>query len=246
MAASGKCRSCCLQICVLACCFAMADFEVYTGFWRDYSAGGVGAGVLTLPISSAGYLISGLTLLVTLAGTAFWGILAYVWHQSMTSSGAPVDFPHIQRQILLRNVNTPVSAIFHTAKMSLAWRRTKNSHPLRFLPVALVAGTIIILFTVAGVFVGRAIASPSEEDILVLAKPRLCGEATLIYSENSTSDVAATSFKWKTDKALRGRAYAKIWYAAGDNASLPSGSKAGSSAFPVRRLPYATSRVPSV
>jgi hypothetical protein len=216
----------------------MANVGIYTGFWRDYSASAVSAGVLTLPISSAGYLISSLTLLVTLASTMFWVILTYIWHQLKVPPRTPMDQLDLQRQVLLRNVNTPALAILHVAKLYLAQRKTANNPLSRLLPIAVAAGFVIVLFLAAGVFVA-AIASQSEDDILVLAKPGVCGEVTSNYSDGSSSDIASAAYAWTTSKALRGREYAKLWYT--DNTSLIT---KGSSAFPVRKLPYTTSRVP--
>jgi len=217
----------------------MADLEIYTGFWRDYSVDGVGSGVLTLPISSAGYLISGLTLLVSLAGTALWVIVAYIWHQCAVATDASVNYHDLQLQVLLRNASTPFAAIVHAFKVFLAWRKSKTSRLLRLAAVAVTAGVLIAIVTVAGVFVGATVASHSEDDVVVLAKPGLCGEAR--QASLSTGDVGKynATYTWQASKALRGRAYAKAWYS--EDAFQ---SAAGSSAYPVRRLPYTKSRGP--
>jgi hypothetical protein len=214
----------------------MADFEIYTGVWWDYSAG---AGVLTLPISSAAYLISGLTLLVSLAGVAMWMMVAYIWHQSGVAHDGPVDYRHLQLQVLLRNVSTPASALVHAAKLLFVWPKTGSSHLARLLVLALTAGLIMALFSVAGVFVGAAVASPSQEDILVLAKPVLCGDVQVLFDEDSSGERYSAAYAWKASQAFRAREYAKVWYAANT-----SSATAGSSAYPARRLPYTTSRVP--
>ena len=131
----------------------MANLTIYTGFWRDHSTGGVAADVLTLPLSSAGYLISGLTLLVSPAGTMLWVILVYVWHQSRIRPVTTVDCLSLQLQVLLRNVTSPASAIPHAANIYLAWRKTQKSPLFRLLPIAIAASTVIVLFILASVFV---------------------------------------------------------------------------------------------
>jgi len=214
----------------------MANLEIYTGFWRDYSASGLGSRVLTLPISSAAYLISGLTLLVSLAGAMFWSILVYIWHQSRVRPNTAVDCLDLQIQVLLRNVTSPSSAILQAGNIYLAWRKTKKSPFLRLLPIVLVASTVMLLFIPASIFVA-AIVSHSQDDVLVLAKPGLCGEVTANFNNNSNNDIISTTYSWTTNRALRGREYAKVWY--GDN----SNGFTASSAFPVNRLPYTTSRV---
>jgi hypothetical protein len=216
----------------------MADFGIYTGFWWDYSAG---AGVLTLPISSAAYLISGLTLLVSLAGLALWMMVAYVWHQSNVAADGPVDYQHLQLQVLLRNVTTPASALVHAAKLMLKRPpMTGSSHRSHLLVLALTAGLIMALFGMASVFVGAAVASPSQEDNLVLAEPIFCGEVLMApINASASGETFSTIFAAKARQTFRAREYAKAWYAA--NGSLAT---AGSTAYPVRRLPYTTSRVP--
>lgn len=215
----------------------MTNLAVYTGFWRDYSASGVDAAVLTLPISSAAYLISGLTLLVSLAGTMFWLILVYAWHQSRVRPDTPVDGLDLQIQVLLRNVTSPASAIRQATRIYLAWRKTKKSPLLRLLPIVIAASAVIVLFALAGVFVA-AIVSHSEDGILVLAKPGLCGEITANLTDSSNNDINSAVYAWTRRRVLRGREYAKVWYA-GNTDKIEA-----SSAFPIDRLPYTTSRVP--
>lgn len=221
----------------------MTNLTVYTGFWRDYSASSVvNAGVLTLPISSAGYLISGLTLLVSLAGTMFWAILVYIWHQSrVRPDGTAVDCLDLQIQVLLRNVTSPAAAIIQATQLYLAWRKTKKAPLLRLLPIVVAASTVMILFIPASVFVA-AIVSHSQDDILVLAKPGLCGEVTANFSAGSNNHVTSSVYAWTANKALRGREYAKAWYSAG-NANT-NRIQTMTSVFPIDRLPYTMSRVP--
>ena len=212
----------------------MANFAVFTGFWRDFSTGG--GAVLTLPIPSAGYLVSGLTLLVSLAGAMFWAILVYVWHQSRVSPSTAVDCLDLHIQVLLRNVTSPASAILQAGKIYVAWRKTKKSAFLRLLPIVIAASAVIVLFIPASIFVA-SIVSHSQDDILVLAKPGLCGEIIANISDGSNNDITLAVYAWTINRALRGREYAKVWYAGNTD-----GAEA-SSAFPVVRLPYTTSRV---
>jgi hypothetical protein len=217
----------------------MATLNCYTGFWWDYSIDGVGAGVLTLPITSAGHLISGLALLVSLSGTAFWVIVAYIWHQIRVSPGGPVDYEHLQLQILLRNTTSPAAAVFHAAKIYLAQRKTKISRVSTLLVLTIVAGLVFALFSAAGVLVGGLLASRSQDEILALAKPVLCGSVISVSNSSESAATFSATVTYLASSALRGRAYAKAWYS--QNTSVAT---TASSIFPVHRLPYTTSQVP--
>jgi len=53
---------------------------ITTGLWWDYSKPPILAATITLPIDLGGYLLSGLTLLVSVAGASFWNIVAFLLH----------------------------------------------------------------------------------------------------------------------------------------------------------------------
>jgi hypothetical protein len=50
----------------------MASVNIYTGVWSAFTDEGVSQRILTLKLPEAGYLISGLALLVSVAGSSFW------------------------------------------------------------------------------------------------------------------------------------------------------------------------------
>ncbi|CVK99058.1 uncharacterized protein FPRN_03851 [Fusarium proliferatum] len=214
----------------------MESHDIYTGIWRNYSTAGLDGKVITLPIQSAGYLISGLTVLLTLAVGSCWTIAAYALHQCHVSDAT--DPLELQLQVLLRNVEKPTSAAWHLAKIWWAWRKSSVRHVRKLLCTGLFA----IIFAAAIVPVGTivaSIASTREEVVLVLAKPRNCGYVRSNFSVSSSNDAFAASFAYTTDKAIRGRAYAKAWYR-----NAEASRRDPPSSFPVARLPYRNDTVP--
>ncbi|VZH92001.1 unnamed protein product [Fusarium fujikuroi] len=214
----------------------MESHDIYTGTWRNYSTAGLDGKVITLPLQSAGYLISGLTVLLTLAVESCWTITAYALHQCHVSEAT--DPLELQLQVLLRNVEKPTSAAWHLAKIWRAWRKYNVRHVRKLLYTGLFA----IIFAAAIVPVGTivaSIASTREEVVLVLAKPRNCGYVRSNFSVSSSNDAFAASFAYTTDKAIRGRSYAKAWYR-----NAEASRRDPPSSFPVARLPYRNDTVP--
>ena len=53
---------------------------IATGLWWDYSKPSVLAATITLPVDSGSILLSGLTLLISVAGASCWNIVAFLLH----------------------------------------------------------------------------------------------------------------------------------------------------------------------
>lgn len=207
----------------------MPGTNVYIGVWMNYDSDGIGRATLTLPVNWASYLISGLALLVSIAGTSCWVIAAYVMHQNRVRS--TFDPLHQQLQLLLRTTGSALTAMKELAMIQGAWPRHENSKRpfLRVLPIALVA-FIVASFAVASVFVA-AIASRSEQDIVTLAKPgAVCGWVLTDISSGNEASIAV--YGRMANSSLRARGYAKDWYARDSSFGTPP------SVFPIRTLPY--------
>jgi hypothetical protein len=207
----------------------MPGTNAYIGVWMNYDSDGIGRATLTLPVNWASYLISGLALLVSIAGTSCWVIAAYIMHQNRVRS--TFDPLHQQLQLLLRTTGSALTAMKELAMIQGAWPRHENSKRpfLRVLPIALVA-FIIASFAVASVFVA-AIASRSEQDIVTLAKPgAVCGWVLTDISSGNEASIAV--YGRMANSSLRARGYAKDWYARDSSFGTPP------SVFPIRTLPY--------
>ncbi|KAH8594514.1 hypothetical protein B0O99DRAFT_711884 [Bisporella sp. PMI_857] len=208
----------------------MPGTNAYIGVWMNYDSDGVGRATLTLPVNWASYLISGLALLVSIAGSSCWAIAAYVMHQKLVRP--TFDPLHLQLQVLLRNTESALVAMKELAMIQHAWPRHENSKRpvVRVLPIALVA-FVVASFAVASVFVA-AIASRSEQDIVTLVKPgAVCGWV-LPPDISSGNEATIAVFGGAANSSLRARGYAKDWYARDNGFGTPP------SVFPIRTLPY--------
>jgi hypothetical protein len=214
----------------------MPETGTYIGLWTDYDSDGVGRATLTLPVKWSSYLISGLALLVSTAGTSCWVIVAYVMHQSLVRHTETFDPLHLQLQVLLRNTESGISAMKELLMIQGAWPRHQTSKRpfMRVLPIAL-AAFVVASFAVASVFVA-AIASRAEEDIVTLTKPgAICG---WVLSDGSSNEANIAAYTQLTNSSLRARGYAKDWYARESKFGIPP------SVFPIATLPYAVKSGP--
>lgn len=220
----------------------MVEPAVYVGLWRDYSQDTLHQPTLTLPLSVGGFLASGLTLLVSLAGACTWTIAAYAIHQLRIRHNQSYDPLHLQIQSLLRNDVTAFSAISDAFFLIQAWFQTPYNVIRRLVPIVLVAASILILFSLAGVFVS-AVASRSEANVIVLAQPGDCGgwdiNWTRVYKDSARKQQASPEMlKVVANDTLNARTYAKLFYA-----EVPAAVSANSM-FPTQKLPYSVRMEP--
>ncbi|KAJ9427824.1 hypothetical protein FOXG_18867 [Fusarium oxysporum f. sp. lycopersici 4287] len=75
---------------------------IASGLWWDHSKTAILAATLTLPLNYSNLLLSGLTILVTIAGSSFWNIVAFFLHEWKAKSENP-NALDLQQQVSLRN-----------------------------------------------------------------------------------------------------------------------------------------------
>lgn len=206
----------------------MSNISIYTGLWFDHSNGRIYDDILTVPVQSGAYLISGLSVLVSIAAASAWKITAFALHQIRVKF-YHIDALDLELQALLRNSSTAPSTIVDSLKMYHAWWKKKKRITSRIMISLIPALLIWIIFTVSGVFVAN-VTNKYYETIPVLAVPGNCG----FFSFHNTSSLTFLSaFNKKTLRdAINARIYASEWY---------EGSQSGSparSVFPVISLPY--------
>ena len=89
--------------------------QIATGLWYDHSKSPVLAPTLTLPLSSGYLLVSGLTLLVTIADSSFWSITACLLHHWIaTRSASMID---LQVRVTLRDSTTALRTLVEILKI---------------------------------------------------------------------------------------------------------------------------------
>ncbi|OAA66536.1 hypothetical protein SPI_01112 [Niveomyces insectorum RCEF 264] len=145
------------------------------GRWFDHSLPPVYDDTLTLSVVDGGYLISGLTLAVTLAGTSFWNILAFFMH-GWRVRGDRSLLLDLQHQVSLQNTSGAVGAVGDAVKTALAWRGRMRSRTLVGRALALAFPALVVWggFSAAGVFVSR-VANKSYHSTVARVRPDNCG-----------------------------------------------------------------------
>jgi hypothetical protein len=94
-------------------------------------------------------------------GNQLWSIIAFVAHQSRSTSNTS-DILHYQQQVLLRNSAGNLEAILDFLKLSRQWK-SKISGPLRRnIVIILVALFHWILFSAAGIFSSKFTVTGNE------------------------------------------------------------------------------------
>ncbi|OCL08835.1 hypothetical protein AOQ84DRAFT_292365 [Glonium stellatum] len=207
----------------------MSSTSVYTGFWVDHSRGAVFGATLTVPIQYGSFIITSLTVLISMSAASAWQITAYVLHQARVKKYES-DGLDLQLQVLLQNSDSPASTIFNALKFDRAWRNLTSRVHARVLAIVVSAFAVWVTFLLAGIFVA-AVASSSNQEVTVLAQPGACG--MLEFNNATLAGFNSVESKFLND-TISARAYARDWYS-GSSGNIPARS-----IFPVVRLPYKT------
>lgn len=143
----------------------MADnpgYDVYLGHWINWSRGPILGSTLTTTRTDGNLLIAFIAFFVAIVAARFWRIICLALHFRL-STDQPGDALYHQRQAVLRNASNPEEGFWTFLDLILAWRKSARRPFLRLIPVLLLAGTCIVLFTLAGVF--SSMVQLSNDDI---------------------------------------------------------------------------------
>ncbi|EKG10119.1 hypothetical protein MPH_12719 [Macrophomina phaseolina MS6] len=88
-----------------------SHYDIYTGFWTNWSRGPVLGATITTPRQSGTIFIAILALFVSIVGTHFWNITCFCLHYILSSSKSQDALYH-QRQATLRNSATGTSGLW--------------------------------------------------------------------------------------------------------------------------------------
>lgn len=176
----------------------MAQQEAHLGFWIDRSRHPVLGATFTLDIDRGAYLISGLTLLVTLAGQSFWSILAFAIHQYRANTETH-DAAFYQHQVILRNSASALTSGWTLLKSAYAWRKASRSALWRTLGLASVPLFTYIVFAFCGVFQARIASKPYHVNLVRLAD----GGCGILQTLDTTFDTVAQLASKKANSTLR-------------------------------------------
>jgi hypothetical protein len=187
---------------------------VYLGFWTNWAHGKIQGSTLTLTRENGNLLIAFLAIFVGATGKSFWRIGCLLMHRYFSTSGFGYqDGLHHQRQIILRNAETPGNALLHLPLVLAAWRGKAQRVVLRLFPVILFAILTASAFTVAGLFSSRVTTETASEVLLKGGDCRQLAEP----AEEDWIDWAAASETWNNERIHAHLAYARQCYTAAEN-----------------------------
>lgn len=127
-----------------------SDYDVYTGLWINRARGYVYGATITLSRQSGSFLIAFLALYVGLAGSGCWKIARLLLHRNFSSSASP-DGIYLQRQTILRNSDTSLTAAWELLQASLAWRTKRAKRNMqRLWPLIGFSLALTLAFAAAG------------------------------------------------------------------------------------------------
>ncbi|PLB43270.1 hypothetical protein P170DRAFT_514532 [Aspergillus steynii IBT 23096] len=145
--------------------------SAYEGFWINRDQPAITGCVLTLSSLKSGFLLTFLALFVNATGQAFWRILCFILHQLRSTPG-PHDGVYIQQQVILRNADLPLSAVWDLVIVMFSWRGRARRLYSRSMALVTIATVNLAVWKAAGIFSAK-LAMSSDADIL-LQSPR-CG-----------------------------------------------------------------------
>ncbi|KAG7417950.1 hypothetical protein Forpe1208_v003688 [Fusarium oxysporum f. sp. rapae] len=147
---------------------------IASGLWWDHSKTTILAATLTLPLNYSNLLLSGLTILVTIAGSSFWNIVAFVLHDWKAKSENPSALD-LQQQVSLRNSAGATQTLWEAFKIHKAWSKTcKKPIVKQTCSVAIPALLVSAGFAIAALFTSR-VANKAYSTVVARAQPNNCG-----------------------------------------------------------------------
>ncbi|KAH7119720.1 hypothetical protein B0J11DRAFT_508517 [Dendryphion nanum] len=163
--------------------------QVYLGTWINWSQGKIYGSTLTLTERDGNFLVAFIALFVAFAGGSLYRILCFFSHL-LWSSNKQRDAIHHQRQAILRNSESGLTATWALIKMIWQWKRKGAGYrpSRRLIPVMGLIVTLTLLLLVAGVYSSEISAMTGNE---VLLRGSNCGIMQTPKPRNETSGGAS-------------------------------------------------------
>lgn len=188
-------------------------FDVYLGFWINWSKGRVHGATFTTTRQDGGLLIAFLAIFVGLAGKSFWRIGCLALHRSLSRDDLQDALYH-QRQAVLRNAETPQTALWQLSRVLVAWRKKARNSSFRLSGVLVLAMLCSATFAIAGIFSSRVTTDTANE---VLLTGKQC--ANMFFPEEmGYSEWNALTMPWRNQRTTMYLNYAQQCYTAARNA----------------------------
>lgn len=184
-------------------------FEIYQGFWTNWSYGPIFGRILTISRQNADLVIAFTGVFVTFVGVRFWRILSLACHRFFSSS-CPQGALYHQRQAILRNSPSADSAFITFVGVCWAWRHTSERVFRRLYVLFLLSVLCSATFIIAGGFSSRISTSVGTE---VLLRGSACGSLLLgSISGPDVENAVAAAGAWKSQTIKNAFNYATQCY----------------------------------
>ncbi|KAF5689925.1 hypothetical protein FCIRC_1159 [Fusarium circinatum] len=163
---------------------------IASGLWWDHSKTTILAATLTLPLNYSNLLLSGLTILVTIAGSSFWIIVSFALHDWKARSANPSALD-LQHQVSLRNSAGAPQTLWEAFKIHKAWSKNRKKPIIKQTCSVVVPALIVSAgFAIAALFTSR-VADKAYSNVVVRVQPNNCG--FLFFNTTSEYDLPALS-----------------------------------------------------
>ncbi|KAJ0116553.1 hypothetical protein J7T55_007533 [Diaporthe amygdali] len=140
-------------------------YNVHLGTWINWSRGRVMGATLTLDRVDGNLLIAFTAVFVGIVTERFWRIACILFYRCY-SSPEPRDALYHQRQAILRNSASAVSAVWTLSQLLWTWQNLAKRCFIRVLPTLLTSVLCLCAFTVAGGF-SSSISSGIGNEVLL-------------------------------------------------------------------------------
>lgn len=166
-------------------------FEIYHGFWTNWSFGPIFGRILTISRQNADLVIAFTGVFVTFVGVRFWRILSLACHRFFSAS-CPQGVLYHQRQAILRNSPSADSALITFLGLCWAWRHTSERALRRLYLFLLLSVFCSAAFVIAGGFSSRISTLVGTE---VLLRGSACGSLLSFQPDGSINKNAFVAYR---------------------------------------------------
>lgn len=161
------------------------QYQIYTGFWTNWSYGSVRGSTLTLSAEHSAFLVAFIALWVKFAGGQLWAVITFLASISR-STAEPRDGLYHQQQAILRNTSQPTTVLWDMLKLSWFWRGKATNVRTRTFTFAFSSLAYIAAFAVAGIFSSKIASNNSE---VLLVPIQTCGIWPYPWSDVPNPDI---------------------------------------------------------
>lgn len=139
--------------------------SVHLGTWTNWSRGSTMGATLTLNRIDGNLLIAFTAVFVSIVTGRLWRIACLIFHRCY-STPEPRDGLHHQRQAVLRNSGSAVSALWTFIQIVWTWQNITSHSIMRAFPAFLTAASCVIAFTIVGGYSSQ-ISSALKNEVLL-------------------------------------------------------------------------------